>query len=292
MNAQGASRWGGAARCALVSALLAATLSGTALAQGIVLQQLSDNSDTTPDIDNPQHDVRFASRVVADAPTLVGDRAEIDLRYSWSFGVLSSSPVPNPVERQLGWTVTLKVEDPDERGFELSLNSRLRGVVGAGLTYAPVGFSSAALPALDIWMYEAFATTPQRLEGLETDAAQIGGAQDVNRMVVDQSGRATAGRYRGTQSFLFYLQPAETEILAYSGFSFPAYAWLQFGRGTTDPEMAFMNPGPGAPALDTLGQFVTFRVDYAALPVPEPSTWALLAAGLLFTARAGRRRAA
>ncbi len=284
--------WRRHARAAALTLMLATGICGGAWAQGIVLQALEDNSSTEPDVGIPPLDVRFASRVETRAPTLVGDRAELTLRHTWAFVARSTSPAfGGQFERELGWAVTLQVQDPDRRGFELSVDHRLSGIIGAGRDL--IGWASAQLPGYEIWFFESFAPQPRRLEALTTPAAHVDDGGGVERRHVEHAGRASAGRFEGTQSFLFFLQPtgaAISDVTPIAGNE--SYAWLQFGRGTNEPDLAFINPGPGSPPLEDLGQFVTFRVDYAAAPVPEPATAALLAAGLLFTLRHVRRRQA
>lgn len=286
------TRWHRHARAAALSLVLAAGAGGGAWAQGIVLQALDDNSGTEPDVDIPPLDIRFASRVESRPPTLVGDRAELTLRHTWSFVARASGPAyGGSFERELGWALTLQVQDPDRRGFELSVDHRLSGIIGAGRD--PLGWASTQMPGYELWFFESFATQPRRLEALTTPAASIDQGGGVERRHVAHAGRASAGRFEGTQSFLFFLQPIGAAIAEVSPVpGYDSFAWLQFGRGTTEPALAFINPGPGAPPLDDLGHVVTFRVDYAVAPVPEPTTAALLAAGLLFTLRHGRRRLA
>jgi PEP-CTERM motif len=275
------------------AALLLLAAAGFASAQGIVVQDLRDTSSALPDIDGQNLDLRFSSRAAALPPTLEADRAGLQLRFSWSFGALTDTfPTPHEFHRRLGWSVTLQVQDPLNRGFELRLDSELRGLVAADEDM--IGIASATLPALDIWFYEAFAATPRRLGELGSPEVHADAGMGLDRVLVDQAGRATVGRYRGTQSFLFYLEPAASAALDVASFHANvahAYAWLQFGRGTSESQMAFMNPLPSEPALDTLGQFINFRVDYAAAPVPEPTTWLLLAGGAGFMMLRRRRLA-
>ncbi len=291
MQASG-TPWRSAAM-AVAAVWLAGLLSGTAAAQGIELQSATDDSSDLADIDELRLDVRFASRLTVAPPTLVGDRAELALHHSWSFATLSDLPIPfNDFHRRLGWSLILEVQDPLRRGFDLQVDQRLRGVLGAGVDAA--GQANVGLPGMDIWVYEAFATVPRHLEGLSTERRELEASNGIDRLIVDQGGRDRVGRYVGTQSFLFYMAPAATAMTAVQSFvpDANAYAWLQFGRGTVEPGMAFLNPGPGDPALDTLGQFVTFRVDYTPTPVPEPAAWALWAAGALWTVTVARRRQA
>jgi hypothetical protein len=275
-----------------ILALLLLAAAGLAAAQGIVVQDLRDDSSTEPDFDGPRLDLRFSSRVTTQAPTRVGDRAELQLRHVWSLGTVTDTVTSiQGFDRELGWSLTLQVHDPGQRGFELQVRSQQRGLLGAAVDTA--GVASAELPGMDIWVYEMFAPTPRHLPGLSSRDARTQVINGVDRLLVDQIGSATIGRYRGTHSFLFYLAPATANTTPQSFVAgSDAYAWLQFGRGTTEPQMAFMNPGPGAPPLDTLGQFLSFRVDYAASPVPEPASWALLAAGLLFVTTQLRYRTA
>jgi hypothetical protein len=110
---------------------------------------------------------------------------------------------------------------------------------------------------------------------------------------VDQVGSHNVGRYRGTQSFLFYLEPLATGVMAFaSSPGSDVQAWLQFGREFGDPRLDFANEVPAGQTLDDLGYHLRINVDYTPLPVSEPSSWALLAAGLVFTTRALRRQRA
>lgn len=288
--------WRRSVRAAAMTLWLTAGACGAGWAQGLVVQDLRDESSAEPDVDLPWLDVQFRSRVENGTPTYDGNRAEVVLRHSWSFAMRSElAALSTPrIERDLGWSLTLQVLDPARRGYDLSVDHRLSGILGAGLEQTGLGTAAAHLPGFEIWVFEAFAPQPRRLQGLSTPSADIDSVDDVNRVYVEHSGRATVGRYEGTQSFLFFLQPSRAAVIESGSFlpTFEAYGWLQFGRPTSDLDLAFANPGAGAPPLDDLGQFVTFRVDYAAAPVPEPATAALLAAGLLFTLRHGRRRQA
>lgn len=285
--------WRRSVRAAAMTLWLTAGACGAGWAQGLVVQDLRDESSAATDISSDYFDQQFRSRVETNTPSFDGSRADVVLRHSWSFATRTAHLLSQDTfGRELGWAVTLQVLDPDRRSFDLSVDHRLVGILGAGQD--PIGIAAASLPGLEIWVYEAFATQPRRLPTLSTAGAEVDDGNDVNVTLVERSGRASVGRYEGTQSFLFFLKPsgpAVTKTIAFAGGP-DVYSWLQFGRPTSDLDLAFANPGAGAPQLHDLGQFVTFRVDYAAAPVPEPATAALLAAGLLFTLRQSRRRRA
>lgn len=267
---------------ALLAGLAAAALAPAA-ARGIVVQSSTDESGTEPDVDRPARAEQFSSSLVVHEPTLADRHAEVTLNYAWSMGALHTGAlsVALPfVERQLGWSLTIQVQDPAARGFELAVDSRLRGILG-GVAEGP-GFGSSSLPRLELGVYEMFAPTPRWLDRLAVSSTQVWASDDdTARAEVDAVGREIVGRYRGTQSFLFFLQPvvAVADAAAFMP-GRDSQAWQQFGVATDWARLDFVNPGAGDPAAEDLGQFLRISVDYAAPPVPEPANWALTAGGV------------
>jgi hypothetical protein len=267
-------------RC-LALALLTAALATTALAQGMTL--IEARNDSTADHTGTTiygGETLFRSAVSVNTPTLVANVASIDLRLSWLAGNQphfgpSTTPLPTT---NLGWSLVLRIEDPLEQGYSLDVGARLRGALGAqsdGLVLV-VGNEVAGL-RFGVW--EAFASAPIELDGAALRGGRFEGlppTNDPERVVIDQSGAAEVGRFRGTRSFLFYLEPAALQLDAVTYDT--AYAWQQFGQLAPTLEWSFANPGPGSDASD-LGQFFRVSATFNAAPVPEPGSLALLAAG-------------
>jgi hypothetical protein len=269
----------------MLGLLVAASFATAATARGIVVDDLQDNSDSTPNYDSSSLKLQFDHRLQVQAPTLRGNRAELDLRYQWSFGALVDADLLGLGRwlRDLGWSLTITVEDPDRRGFDLSVSNHLLGMIGSGGTFFG-GY--AYMPPITFWMYEVFATTPTQLNGLNTGFAWVAGS---DQQLMDERGRHDVGRYRGTQSFLFYIGPVATDL---RGVAAESFAWMQFGRRNNDPDMAFMNSIPSDLAMDDLGLHLSLRVDYLPPAVPEPAAWLLLALGLPLLMARQRARSA
>lgn len=265
----------------LVGSVLALAALPHARAQGLAVLDATNRSDPGFRIDDPHHSVQFGTRLQVSAPVTTGLTSEVDLRLSWLLAASHEmgGAVPPDLTPQIGWGLTLRVHDPLDQGYSLDVGTRLRGVAGSLMAFP--GWASTELPALRFGVYEMFATTPTPLPGAATSAH---GADPIpfqlERVEVDDGGSERVGQFRGTREFLFFLESTSLNLIARSPSADTSLAWQQFGVATNDLDLAFANPLPSDPDLENLGQFFRVSATFNAAPVPEPGSWALLAAGL------------
>jgi PEP-CTERM motif len=265
----------------LLGTVLAMATMPHARAQGLSVLDATNRSDSGFTVDEPHHSVQFSSRLQVSAPVNTGLTSEVDLRLSWLLAATHEmgGAVPPDLTPQIGWGLTLRVHDPLDQGYSLNVDTRLRGVAGAQMTY-PTG-ASTDLPALRFGVYEMFATTPTPLPGAATSAHGVDPITvQLERVEVDDGGSERVGQFRGTRDFLFFLESTALNLVARSPTADSSLAWQQFGVATNDLDLAFANPLPSDPDLQNLGQFFRVSASFNAAVVPEPGSWALLAAGL------------
>lgn len=278
----------------LGAAALGVLLHASVLAQGLtVLDSRNGSSDAFLDL-HPAHAYRFASALEVSALAADAHTQGVELRLSWMMAALHE-PNGLPVidlHPTIGWTLTLRVEDPHEQGYRLDVDTRLRGLLGGSVH--PVGTAELSVPALRYGYYEVFDTVPAPLPGAGSPAQDLSvvGNDLEGRRLVDAGGSADLGRYRGTRSFLFFLEATDLRLFTF-GTNADVLAWQQFGQVTDVSRLAFANPDFSGLEGDSLGQFFRVSATFDAAPVPEPASWALLAGGgLLLMARRVRRGAA
>jgi hypothetical protein len=276
----------------LAAACLTCWAAADAQAQGITV--LDRRNDSTPAslLDLANAASAFDSDLQVSRPTLSDHVAQLDLHFSWQAAALAG-PLPSGLVNlfpALGWSLTLRVDDPLDQGYTLRVDGLLRGVLAASMDSA--GTSNALLSRLDVEVFEPFATTPRLLPGVSTGDLGVDqfNAGD-ERREIRQRGSDTVGRYVGTRSFLFFVQPLTSVVSALTATpGNNGYAWQQFGQAAPNLRLSFANPQPGDPVIEDLGQFLRFSAEFNAAPVPEPGTWALLAAGLGVVVLRGYRR--
>lgn len=284
------------AAIALALGMLAAT---SAQAQGVtVLDQRNTSSpDTRLDLSDGSITL-FGTALAVSAPVTSGLTHTVDLRLSWLALTVSESPLPPILAltgSSVGWSLTLRVEDPLSQGYALTVGTRLRGLMAITSDGDTASGFSGVDPLLPV-AQEAFAPSPDSLPGADiarqTQVVSPGDPAGQWRVSVNEAGQQRVGRYTGTRDFLFYLPDTPLLMGTYSTFDLdPIYAWQQFGRGTNDPALAFANPSQSDPRLEDLGYFFRASATFNAAPVPEPATWLLLAGGAGFMMLTRRRPA-
>lgn len=281
------------ARCWRAGTLAAALLPGAssaALAQGITVLQSSNDSLGNGIFDTPDYAVEFRSSLVVDDPLWEAGTASVRQHLSWLSAV---SLKPNSAEPgvgsvpNIGWSLKVRVDDPFHQGFALVVDHKLRGLLSAlrsGGINAGSGYANTELSALQPLVSGTSISGVQRLPGISTPnlEARWDELTGNDRRAVDWFGTDTLGTWFGTQVFTFQLEPTRISSSASQGATPPgsAAAWQQFGRSPILPSLDFVLPGPGDRPLEELGQFFQVSAVFMPAAVPEPGSWALLAAGL------------
>jgi len=251
-------------------------------AQGITVQDWSNNSEPDFVINEPGVAAQFRTALDVSRPVTTGLTTSVDLHLSWilaSFHERPDSPGLDQQSPMVGWALSLRVDDPLRQGYSLDVNTRLRGILAASTTNTS-SVSNIVQPMTPSF-YDVFSNPPRPLPGINTVAAVVSLDSDDSRGRAEPNQTATdsVGRYTGTREFLFFAPESELRLFTFSLDDGYTNGWQQFGRTTQNPQLAFANPAQTDPDLRDLGYFFRVSATFNAAPVPEPATWLLLASG-------------
>lgn len=278
----------------LASVAFAATLAlaadGNARAESITNVTLVNDSTPNTLVDDPARVREFITEGSLIAPpSTSGDSASFVHRMAWGAAHQVSAGGPtvallfnNLVEYSLSFTV----DDPLSRGYELDIDSLFRGYLTAHWE-ANSGSGANGVFSAGTLMAASFdsgsgASTVTSLSTTIGVANATNTTPDVN-LLVERSGSFAAGHFVGTRTFtLSYGTVGSNTIAALQNFN-TGEAALRFGAELTSPRFDVAGyPGADGEPASALGHFITATAtfDPVTTPVPEPSTWALMLAGL------------
>jgi PEP-CTERM motif len=224
----------------------------------------------------------FRSTLAWSAPTLVQGAAVATHRAAWSVGRASygNDLILGQTDKQLSYTVGFRIEDPDRLGYRLDVMSLLRGYFTAETASLSVFVSMTGVAmSASVDSGTGFAAAPA-LDTSSQSLTFIGGNRSVNTLFAEQA-TLDLGSFAGSRDFAIRFVAADHNLRLRLDMLGTGQVGLRFGL---NPGLAELNqiayPGlDGEPASEH-GHFLTVRATYNLAPVPEPTTWALLAGGL------------
>lgn len=197
------------------------------------------------------------------------------------------------------YAIGFQVDDPDERGYDLSFDTLMRGYLTAvwhGNSGTGISMVFGAGTLMGATLDTAAGSLPLTALATPIDVVVATDTEPMANLLVEGTGHADAGHFVGSQYFTLNFSTVGANVqAAFQNFNTGEVA-ARFGAELTSPGFAHAGyPGPDGLPADAFGHFVRVQVDYDVPPVPEPATAALWAAGLAAmggAARLRRRRAA
>jgi hypothetical protein len=272
-----------------------AAVPAATLAQGITVIDSRNDSGPGLAFDDVNRTLEMRTVLTLETSTVEGNRAHLRQRFSFMAGG-RAYPGGDPFgatvgPADIGWSLELRVDDPQNQGYTLEVTSRLRGLLGVGLNeFLANTQSQANLPAMRLQVWEAFAAAPIALPQASSPSRSLQ-VDDLGseRRLVTFTGEQALGSFVGTRRFLFQLAP-EALYAHLSNSLGGGHTWLQFGEAPTLPGLEISLPSAGEPSLTEMGH--VFELEARFQPVPEPAAWLLLALGLPLVLRCPKRRRA
>lgn len=287
----------------MLATLLAATALSTAgigLAATISGVTVTNNSSPNFTLDAVANDVQFRSSISNTAVQSSGSSVFFSSRLAFvaAMNIGPGGPtvaLTNP--RQAYMQIVFTVEDPTNIGYTLDIDSVLRGystLTLASGTFAQVTYGTGNA-FLSVDGAPGTLLLPISLMGTGTVNNTTVGST-INQLT-DQSSTYTSGTFVGTHTFRLQYAAAENLFTNnLNGLLFnnnTGEVALRFGENVTLPDLAgSATPGVDGDTADSLGLRTTITANFNGpiSDVPEPSTYALTAAGLALAVAQQRRR--
>lgn len=248
---------------------------------------VSARNNNTPDwsySDLGQLATEFRSVSTLGSVQPIGSGTGFVHRMAWFAGNWADLTTVNLIDNDhrfnLGWEVSFTVLDPGNAGYRLRLDTELRGALVARDLSGDAS-AAASLPSLEAQLDagQGFVRVPQ----LDTTRARLTSTSPWAGGHLISEYPSLVYDFAGTRSFtLRFTTPGDDPMLTSdaTGPSRSTEAFARFGLGPTLDNLAGgAYPGLDGEAPSQHGHFLRVWVDTPPPPVPEPATWAMLAAG-------------
>ena len=257
-------------------------------AQGIGRISTDNRSDANTSYEIGFGSFEFQTWATFSDPVLHGRTASFSHRMAWYGGLFTENSIPiigigGAESAEVAYLLRFRVFDPGAAGYTLQVQSQLIGGLYAragGANDSRVDLSAFSVSVDDgSGAGSSFVDLPALATSFQSVFANTTPADAFS--LVDDRGRSRVGDYFGTQDFVLAVRgdPHALTTLASGG---QAQSHMQFGRAPTLTALQDgLYTGPGGTPINDLGHFLNVSVEFAPTPaVPEPGSWALLAAGL------------
>jgi hypothetical protein len=269
-----------------VSLVLAAPVCPAAAITNI--QVTNNSSPSFLDMDAIRvREFRTEFAVPADA-TVSANTATFTSRFAWTSGQRvfpGPSGLPLTHGNTVAYDLIFTVEDPSSVGYDLTLDSSIRGYLTAlwednvGI-FPSLVFASGTLMAATLDDGGGFGPM---LTGINTDieVASATPASPFSQVLVARSGTYAAGHYTGTRTFtLRYSTLADNTGVGLQNYNI-GEGNVRFGLDTASPFLRNGSyPGVDGEAAAGHGHFVTVTADFGTAAVPEPTTFSAMTVAL------------